>query len=62
MFKDAKVAGALFDFIGFLTTRDKRITLSSSYPSTPALDALEDWAKLRGLDISEAAVRDWRNL
>ena len=54
------VAGALYDFLGYLTTRPKPTTFGSAYDATPALDLLCSWAASRGLDLSEAAVTDWR--
>ena len=54
------IAGVLFDFMGWLTSREKRIVLSSADFASPAVDAIRDFAQMRGLDISKAAVRDWQ--
>ncbi|MGH8037066.1 MAG: hypothetical protein ACREPC_00260 [Stenotrophomonas sp.] len=54
------VAGALFDFLGFLTTRDKVISLGSTETPHDAMDALEEWASTRGLQLDEPAVADWQ--
>lgn len=54
------IAGVLFDFIGWLTSREKRIVLSSADFASPAVEAIREFAQMRGLDISKAAVRDWQ--
>lgn len=56
------IAGALFDFAGFLTTRDKVITLGASEEAGAAVEAIEEWAAARGLSLDEAAVGGWREL
>jgi hypothetical protein len=53
------IAGALFDFMGYLTSRTKRIVLSASDEVTPAVDAIRDFAKKRGLSLDDALVREW---
>ena len=57
----AIVAGALFDFMGWLTTRPKRIMLSSVDDASPAVDAIKDFAKMRGLLLDDARVQDWQD-
>jgi len=42
------IAGALFDFMGYLTSRPKRIMLSSADEASPAVDAIKEFAKMRG--------------
>lgn len=56
------IAGALFDFAGFLTTRDKVIALGASEEAGAAVEAIEEWAATRGLSLDEAAVGGWREL
>ena len=56
------IAGALFDFIGWLTSRPKRIMFSSVDDASPAVDAIKDFAKLRGLSLDEAQVQTWQNV
>ncbi len=56
------IAGALFDFLGFLTTRDKATTFGASELCTPAVDLLQEWADTRGLSLDEAVVGGWREL
>lgn len=53
------VAGALFDFLGFVTTRDKVISLGATETPDGAMEALEEWAAARGLQLDEPAVSDW---
>ena len=57
----AVIAGALFDFMGWLTSRPKRIMLSSVDDASPAADAIKDFAKMRGLSLDEARVQDWQD-
>jgi hypothetical protein len=56
------IAGALFDFAGFLTSRDKVIALGASKEAGVAVEAIEEWAATRGLSLDEAAVGGWREL
>ena len=53
------IAGALFDFMAWLTSRPKRIMLSSVDDASPAVDAIRDFAKMRGLSLDDAKVQDW---
>jgi hypothetical protein len=57
----AVIAGALFDFMGWLTTRDERLVLSSADEASPAVDAIRDFAKMRGLSLDDAMVQDWQD-
>ena len=56
----AVVAGALFDFMGWLTTRKERLVLSSTDNASPAADAIKDFAEMRGLSLDDARVKDWQ--
>ena len=56
---DDAIAGALFDMMGFLTTGEKRYTFSGYDDASPAVEALEAFAKKRGLNLSEANVEGW---
>lgn len=58
----AVIAGVLFDFMAWLTSRPKRIMLSSVDDASPAVDAICDFAKLRGLALDDAKVQDWQNI
>ena len=55
------VAGALFDFMGWLTSRKERIVLSSSDNASPAVEAITEFAKMRGLSLDDAKVQDWQD-
>jgi hypothetical protein len=60
MTKDEVIAGALFDFMGWLTSRKERIVLSSADEASPAVDAIRDFAKMRGLSLDNAQVQTWQ--
>ena len=54
------VAGALFDFMGYLTTSDERWTLSAADDAAPAVRAIQEWARKRDLLLNGANVTGWR--
>ena len=58
---DSVIAGALFDFMGWLTSRKERIVLSSADDASPAVDAIKDFAKMRGLSLDDAMVQNWQD-
>lgn len=58
----AVIAGALFDFMGWLTSRKERLVLSSADEASPAVDAIRDFAKMRGLSLDDAKVQDWQDI
>ncbi|MFH1980386.1 MAG: hypothetical protein ABIL58_00950 [Pseudomonadota bacterium] len=43
------VTGALNDFIGFLTSRDERLTLSAADDAAPAVEAVQEFLARRGI-------------
>ncbi len=55
----AIIAGALFDFMGWLTSRKERLVLSSADDASPAVEAITEFAKMRDLSLDDAKVRDW---
>ncbi len=55
----AVIAGALFDFMAWLTTRKERLVLSSTDNASPAVESITEFAKMRGLLLDDAKVRDW---
>ena len=57
----AVIAGALFDFMGWLTSRKERIVLSSADNASPAVEAITEFAKMRGLSLDDAKVQDWQD-
>ena len=59
--KEQAIAGALFDFIGFLTTRRERLCLSENDNVSTAVDALQEWAKKRDLNLDGAEVKHWQD-
>lgn len=54
------VAGAIFDFAGFMTTRAEVIEVGSTAEAGPVADLVKEWAELRGLDLADAAVLSWQ--
>ena len=57
----AVIAGALFDFMGWLTTRDERRVVSGADEAGPAVESITEFAKMRGLSLDDARVQDWQN-
>jgi len=55
------IAGALFDFMGFLTSRNERLMLSSADNASPVVEAITNFAKMRGLSLDDARVEDWQD-
>jgi len=56
----AVIAGVLFDFMGWLTSRQERLVLSSCDDASPAVKVIEEFAKMRGLSLDDAKVKDWQ--
>lgn len=54
------VAGAIFDFAGFMTTRSEVIEVGSTAEAGPVADLVKEWAELRGLNLADAAVLSWQ--
>jgi hypothetical protein len=54
------IAGAIFDFAGFLTTREKVIRVGSTANASPIADLVKEWASKRGLSLDDAAVLSWQ--
>ncbi len=52
-------AGLLFDFMGWLTSRKERLTLSSADEAGPAVEAITEFGKMRGLMLEDAQVQHW---
>ena len=55
------IAGVLFDFMGWLTTRKERLCLSSADDASPAVTAITEFAKMRNLSLDNAMVTDWQS-
>ena len=56
------IAGAIFDFMGYLTTRPKTVSAGATENPTPVLDHFTTWAAERGLSTERAMVQDWNTL
>ena len=56
------VAGALYDFVGHLTTLPTTIKAGASETVYDVFDTFKAWAMKRGLDIDKAMVEDWNVL
>ena len=61
MTEQKHIAGALFDFLGHLTTMSEPLTLGASHLTPPALDELHKWADKRGFSLDDADVLGWQN-
>jgi len=57
--QQAVIAGALFDFLGWLTSRKERLVLSGANEAGPAVEAITAFSKMRGLSLDDARVQDW---
>jgi hypothetical protein len=55
------IAGALFDFMGWLTSRNERLVLSSADHAGPAVEVITEFAKMRGLSLDGARVQNWQD-
>ena len=56
------VAGALFDFMGWLTSRKERLILSSVDEASPAVEVIKQFAVMRDLSLDDAKVQEWQTL
>ena len=56
------IAGAIFDFAGFLTTRERVIEVGATANASPVAELVQEWAELRGLSLADAAVLSWQYL
>lgn len=53
------IAGALYDFMGRLTTGEEEITLSGHHEPHRLLAIFEAWAAERRLNVANADVQHW---
>lgn len=53
------VAGALFDFMGMLTSQPEKTKFSDCDDAAPAVAQIEKFAAKRGLSLDEADVKGW---
>ena len=56
---DDKISGAMFDFMGWLTTREGTLQIGSIHNVVPLIEAFTEWAKMRRLNTDNAQVREW---
>lgn len=54
------IAGAVYDFAGFITTRNKVIRVGSTADAAPVADLVKEWANRRSLSLENAAVESWK--
>lgn len=60
MIKDNdKIAGAIYDFIGYLTTRSGDNVFGRSHEVVVIHEFMLEWAKNRNLDIENPNIRNW---
>ena len=55
------VAGAIFDFAGFIITRPGSLSFGSSQNATPMVKLIEEWAASRNLNLDEPLVQSWQD-
>jgi archaellum component FlaC len=53
------VAGALYDFVAWLTTRDTTVVVGKNFPVYAISEAIQEWAAKRGLSLDNANVENW---
>lgn len=54
------IAGALYDFLGYITRTDPAIRVGKTEHPSRILDVFVEWAKLRDLNIDDAEISGWR--
>lgn len=59
MMKDREISGALFDFLGFLTTREESVAFGMCEDASPACLLLNEWAKKRNLCLDDPNIENW---
>ncbi len=52
------IGGALFDFLGALTT-GRSLMIGSAHDAALALERLREFAEVRGIDLDQADVTGW---
>jgi len=53
------VAGALYDFLGFLSSRKPSIEVGADVEATSVLNAFRDFARKRGLAVQQPDISGW---
>lgn len=59
--KHSIVAGALYDFLGYITTLDPPMAIGQGEQPHQLIKRLEEWATKRNLDLGSADVHRWHN-
>lgn len=54
------VAGAIFDFAGFLTTLPGTVSFGSSHNTAPMVGLIQEWAASREVSLKSATVMTWQ--
>lgn len=54
------VTGVLYDFMGYLTTREEQIVLSSHDDASPAVTTIEDFLLKRNVDYADP-LHQWED-
>lgn len=55
------ISGAIFDFAGYMTTRNKTIPVGAKADASPVANMVKNWANKRVLNIDSANVTNWQN-
>lgn len=58
-FDDATIAGAIFDFAGYLTTREEDFMVGSHSHSGEIVNHIIEFLKSRNIDSTKADVENW---
>ena len=53
------IVGIVYDFAAFLTGRKENITCGATEHPAPLIEAIKDWTEWKGLDSSDANVKEW---
>lgn len=53
------IAGAIYDFAGYLTTRNPAISVGATKNAAPIVEHITTWAELHGLQLDDADVYSW---
>lgn len=56
---DDVVSGALFDFAGYLTTREGTMKVGAAHNAVPMVDRLKAWSTRRQINLDNANVANW---
>lgn len=58
---DPLIAGVIYDFAAWLTTRDERITISKHDCAGPMADAVREFLKMREVFSYTRPIFNWKN-